>query len=175
MKIEKTEKKETCCDVIPAEVIKLLEEQLVNEIHNMRVYQTFAVYFNNIGLNSLYSYYKTRAYEEFHHYSNICEFLDNNLVKYNFIEIPECKIDIKNSTDPFELTVQLELDTTDAFYEIYELAEKNHDYITMQWLMKPNGLIEEQSEEMRTSYKALEIANMNLDWISKADAIFKLL
>ena len=175
MKVEKVEKETKCCAVISPDVVKSLESQLVQEMHNMRIYQKFATYFNNVGLNDLVKYYRTRANEELQHYTNICEFLENNLVDYNFHDIPKIDIEIKDSIEPFEMTVQLELDTTKSLYDIYDDANENQDYITMQWLMNPNGLIAEQSEEMRTSNKALEIAKMNLDWISKAKAISDLL
>lgn len=175
MKIEKTTTEVKDCDIISNDVIKALEAQLVHEMHNMRTYQKFAIYFNKLGLNDLVKYYRVRAHEEFLHYTSICEFLENNLIDYNFIEIPALDIKIEDSINPFELTLQLEIDTTKQFYDIYELAQDNQDYITTQWLMCPKGLIEEQSEEMRTSSKALEIAKMNLDWISKAKAISELL
>lgn len=173
MKIE--QKTHKCCDVVHPDVVSMLEKQLSHELNNMRIYQKLSSYFNSLGLNDLAKYYRLRSHEEFMHYSSICEFLDNNIVEYSFVEVPEVKVDLEDSINPFEVTVQLEFETTRMIANIYEVAQENQDYITSQWLMKPNGLIEEQSEELRTSTKALEIAKMNLDWISKAKAILELL
>ena len=164
-----------CCDILNPEVISLLETQLEQECSNMRIYQFFAAYFNRIGLIDLKFYYEKRAEEEFDHYKRIVDFLNFNLVDYKLTSIPEVKFDFADSIEVFEKTWQLEMETTKMFYDIYDLALENQDYITMQWLMKDDGLINEQSEELNISHKALQIAKMNLDWISKADAIRKLL
>ena len=78
---------------------------------------------------------------------------------------------IEDEMTPFELTVEVELDTTKGIYEILDAAIEAHDYKTVAWLNAEGKLIQEQIEEEHVSKVILEIAKQEDSWISKASAI----
>ena len=61
-------------------------------------------------------------------------------------------------------------------YEIVDLANKDHDYLALSWLMQNgNGakLVQEQTEELAISNLALSIASQDGSWLEKERAILK--
>lgn len=158
--------------IINSDVEELLIQQLSHEEYNRNLYITISLYFNDYGYKSLYYYYQRRADEELNHYNSIRAFLDYNHVLY---DIPTCeKIteDWNTMEEPFKITLDKELETTKQIYKIVEVAMANNDYITMQWLLNPKGLVAEQSEEISISKDILEISMQDSDWHTKEDQIF---
>ena len=152
-------------------VAELLIEQMAEELYNHNLYMTFASYFKSKGLEDLVSYYQLRGEEEYEHHRWITKYLDENLVIYEYPAIDEVSEQIDDEITPFELTVEVEIDTTKNIYDILEAATEEHDYKTVAWLNAEDKLIQEQIEEEHISKVILEIAKQDDSWISKASAI----
>lgn len=163
--------------VVHPEVQKLLVNQLSNELYNKLMYESFASFFALKGFSELERYYKDRAKEEELHYQWIKNFLTTNDCDFEHPGVDDVDEDVKELVDPFEITLDAEIETTEDIYKIVDKALECKDYITYQWLMSDdevNGaLVKEQMEEMATSRQALDIANSDAPWIIKAESIYK--
>lgn len=180
MVIEKN-KKEQKFDkyVIHPDVQNLLIEQLSAELYNKLLYEHFANYFALEGYGDLERYYRHRANEEETHYQWIKKFLSDNDCEYDHPGVNDVEETIDNIVTPFELTVDVENETTELIYKIVEKTQEVKDFITYQWLMSDNEstgcLVKEQAEEMSVSRQALTLAQSEDSWILKAKAINSLL
>lgn len=76
---------------------------------------------------------------------------------------------------PFDITVDLEVITTQMIYEIVDQAFDEHDYATFNWLMshdpKTGMLVDEQVEEESISRTARDIAKSDASWLRKEKSI----
>lgn len=82
-----------------------------------------------------------------HHHDWIFDYLTDADIKFEYPEIEPNNIKIKNPLQPFELTLEREIETTDLIYKIYEQAWAEKDYMTFIWLQSP--LLTEQVEFCR--------------------------
>lgn len=152
-------------------VFDMLIEQMGEEIYNHNLYRTFANYFKLKGLEKLVEYYSKRAAEELNHHLWIAEYLNANFVKYDYPEIAAVDEDFSDEVSVFELTLEVEKETTKAIYEILKAATEAKDYKTVAWLNADHLLIQEQIEEEHVSEIILNIAKQEDSWISKEQAI----
>lgn len=157
-------------------MVNLLIRQISHELHNYTLYKTFANYFGSEGLNLLKEYYLGRADEELLHHNWIVDYLDERGVFFKYPAVLEVNEEFDEYIDVFELTVAVEEETTKMIYEIVDLANKDHDYLALSWLMQNgNGakLVQEQTEELAISNLALSIASQDGSWLEKERAILK--
>ena len=150
-----------------------LVKQLGHELKNHNLYKSFANFFGLEGITALEKYYNKRAEEELHHSEWIHNFLTDAdyAVKYPVVEYnTESWVDY---LDPFKLTVDREIQTTQMIYSIYEMAQQEKDYMTCVWLY--NFLLKEQIEEENTSRMALTIMELDADLLEKAEQVKELL
>lgn len=152
---------------------RLLVKQLAHELKNFNLYKTFANYFTVEGLMDLAEYYEKRAGEEMKHHDWIYNYLTEADIKFEYPEIAPNNIKPKSILEPFQLTVDREIETTNMLYMIYEAALAEKDYMTSIWLQSP--LLSEQVEEENTSRAALIIMEENADIFVKADKVLDLL
>lgn len=156
-------------------VSKLLMRQLIHELQNYLLYNNFANYFAEQGLDSLYIYYKMRAAEEKEHHDWIFDYATEADCRIVYPDIPTIEEQkVESIIDPFIATVNIEIKTTNMIYEIYEAAEKEKDFMTMNWLNEK--LIKEQIEEENVSRAAQSIMELEgAGLIKKADRVLQLL
>ena len=167
------------CSRISAKLIKMLVKQRSDELYNMNLYSYFANVLDMLGLHMLAKYYDGRSNEEFLHHKWINEFLrsvymDNSAIefdKFDQVNRVEADIDCKNIILIFELTMKAELETTNNIFAILEQAKEERSFFTSKWL-NDKFLIGEQREEEKTSIKALQIARMDVDWLTKEQSIY---
>ena len=173
---KESETNKTNC-VMSENMIELFIRQISHELHNYTLYRTFANYFGNEGLTILEEYYKLRADEELLHHNWLTKFLNERGVMFKYPAISEITEEFNDYITPFELTVDVEEETTKMIYEMVTLAQKENDWITFAWLMQNdevNGaLVLEQNEEESISNLALDIAMQEGSWFDKQRAIMK--
>ncbi len=156
--------------VIPEEVAVLLVDQIGRELYNHNLYNTFSSYFSMKGLFKLQDYYEDRATEEYNHHNWIAEYLKDCVVPFGYPQVNAIEVEIPNELSPFEQTVQAEIETTEWINNIYKKASELNDQQTKKWLTK---LIMEQVEEEQLSLKVLQLAQVDTDWITKANEILE--
>lgn len=159
--------------ILSNDMIDKLINQIQHELYNHNLYSGFASYFQANGLPQLCNYYKGRANEEFVHHKWIVDYLKENHVEFKYPNVPEITEEYNDFITPFELTLKQEIETTNMIYEIVELAQKEKDWMTFQWLMRDSSpnLVAEQIEEESISRTALYIAEQDDSWLAKSDAI----
>lgn len=159
--------------LISEKLSTMLVKQLAHELKNYNLYKTFANYFDVEGITALSEYYKKRADEELLHQEWVYEYLTDADIIFDYPAIEANGYNIKNYIEPFQLTVDREIQTTDMIYKIYEEAQMEKDYMTVVWLQQ--HLVPEQIEEENNSRMALVIMEEDADIYIKAKRILKLL
>lgn len=151
----------------------LLVKQLAHELKNYNLYKQFANYYKVAGIEKLGEYFNKRADEELDHHNWVFDYLSEGDVKFQYPAIEANNVEVKNHLEPFQLTIDREIETTNLVYDLYEAAKAEKDYMTMIWIEKP--LLYEQIEEENTSRTALGIMEEDADIFIKAGRILKLL
>lgn len=150
------------------EMAEILVLQIAHELYNQNLYKTFANYFGVKGFLKLEEYYLKRSFEEYNHSEWIREYLNDCDIVFQYPQIDKVEITINELIDPFLLTVDKEIDTTDKINEIAVKALSLPDLATFNFLQK---LISEQIEEEKISRTILSIAKMEDSWLTKEEAI----
>lgn len=158
------------CSIHP-DLQKMLVEQMAHELHNHNLYRAFANYYSINGLTKLSKYYSDRALEEYNHYMWCVDFANECDMRYTTPSVDPIDYKWDDFIKPFEITVDVEIETTEMIYDMADKAKEVGDHIFFQWLNKPGLLIEEQTEECSLSRKALAIMNMDDSILAKQDAI----
>lgn len=157
---------------------KLLLRQLANELYNSNLYRSFANYYGVRGFSKLEEYYLARAEEEKKHHDWVYHWLSYNDVEFKYPEIPAIQEEWKNMEDPFQLTVDQEINTTLNIYDIVDQALEEKDWMTWNWLHDHNEetgmLVAENNEEESLSRTVRDIAMSDADWLKKEAAIYNL-
>lgn len=177
-KTEDSINKEQRTQLISDEMSLLLCTQLQSELANHNLYNTFATYYGSKGLYKLVEYWKGRASEEYIHHQWIFNYLIQCNVYFEYPEIPITKTEIEDLIDPFNFTVDREIETTGGINNIMNKAMSEGDWLTVAFLLG-NGTVEgklipEQSEEMKLSMDVLNIAKQDTDWMTKQESIYNL-
>lgn len=144
------------------EVAKLLIEQIGNEYENHFLYHSFAIWFDINSLFGQADYFYKRAEEEKEHAQWIIDYLTQSDYLFAIPAVRPDMIDIyKGCTGksfeivyPHKVTIDREIETTEAIQMIYKKAHEMGDYITSHWLKR---LLEEQAEEESLSHVALDV------------------
>lgn len=158
------------------EMKTLIVKQIAHELSNHNLYMTFAAFYSRNGYISLEKYYRKRAEEEFKHHMWCFDYItdaDCDFIYPAIETVPEKYTPQTDLLKPFEWTVEREIETTQMIYAIRDLAVKENDRMTANWLNKL--LINEQIEEENTSRMAQSIAEQEDSWLEKAEEIYELL
>ena len=129
-------------------MIEALVKQMGEELFNKHLYMTFANYFATNGLPKLEEYYNKRADEEELHHKWINWYLTYNDAEFQYPAVPVVDITLKSMIQPFELTVDKEIETTMHINELVDLAVSEKHSATINWLMddeeETGALVKEQ-------------------------------
>jgi ferritin len=150
----------------------LLLKQATHELENYMLYNMFSNFFALEGIVALEKYYYKRAEEEIKHQQWILSYLADGDCKLVY---PQTNIEntAKTLIDPFILTINKEIETTQMIYKIADVALAEKDYMTFNWLNQ--HLIPEQIEEENTSRMARVIMELEADLLEKAEQVLELL
>jgi len=160
--------------LISEDLSKLLIKQIAHELRNFTLYKSYEIYFGYLQIHDIEEYWHKRADEEMIHHNWIHEYLKEADILFMYPSVEDNnEMKPSDSISPFEFSVEREILTTEMIYKIREQAEKENDYMTMNWL--DDSLIKEQREEENTSRAALDIMKSNADLFNKADQILDLL
>ena len=156
-------------------MIELLLRQLSHELYNHNLYRTFANYYGINGLAVLEAYYIKRAEEEKLHHDWIINYLNYNDAAVAYPEIPAIKEEWEDPVEPFRMTVDKEIETTNLIKEMVNASLAEKDWFTWCWLMGNSPiegkLLPEQIEEESISRTALDIAEGEGSWLRKEKSI----
>lgn len=94
---------------------------------NYNLYRSFASFFAIEGYRVLEEYYQKRATEEKLHHDWCFQYLTDGDYKFKYPSISENMETFSELIDPFKLTVDREILTTEMIYKIYEAALEEKD------------------------------------------------
>lgn len=152
-------------------MIALLVKQISHELYNHNLYRSFANFFGIQGLFKLEEYYILRADEEKKHHEWIATYLNECDAEFKYPEVPAIAETWNKLEDPFQLTVNKEIETTLGIYSILDAAMEEKDWSTVTWLTKPGLLIDEQHEEETITRTILDIVKADGSWLTKQDSV----
>jgi len=130
------------------EVAKLLNEQINKEFFSAYLYMEMADYYSDQNLNGFENWFNVQTQEERDHAMLFRQYLLNNSESVHLTEIAAPDMTYKNFREPLVKALDHEQFVTASINTIYEVAYKNKDFRTMQFL---DWFIKEQGEEEKNS------------------------
>lgn len=130
------------------EVTKLLNEQITKEFYSAYLYMDMADYYADHSLNGFEHWFFVQLQEERDHALLFRQYILNNgeVVTLDAIAAPD-KI-YSSFRDPLTMALEHEQFVTASINNIYEVAYRNKDFRTMQFL---DWFIKEQGEEEKNA------------------------
>jgi ferritin len=125
-------------------VLKALNEQVGKEIFSAYLYLSMATYFDAMDLPGFAKWMKVQAKEELGHAMKIYDFLYERGSKVELPALEKPKSSWKSPLEAFEAAYEHEKSITKSINNILEIARKEKDYATEQFLA---WFIKEQVEE----------------------------
>lgn len=160
--------------LISSNIGGLLVKQIAHELKNYNLYMSYSNYFEVNGLFDIGKYYRKRAEEELLHHQWIMDYLTEGDCIFMYPIVPVNSERITNQIDPFNQTIDREIETTGLIYNIYDAAISEKDYMTVSWLLEK--LIKEQIEEENISRAAKTIMEADIENIfTKSEKILDLI
>ena len=137
--------------MLDANVSKLLNEQIKNELYSAYLYLDFSLYYKEEGLDGFANWYMIQTQEERDHAMLMLQYLQNNGEHITLEQIDKPDKEIKALKDPVEMALVHERYITSTINNIYDAAQAVKDYRTMQfldWFVKEQGEEEMNAEDM---------------------------
>lgn len=159
------------------EVLKLLNEQVYNELYAAHLYFAISAKLKKTTYQGMASWMMLQAKEEMHHAMKFYDFIlySNGTFEPNAIPKPDVSA-IQKPLDAYKASLAHEEKVTAQITKIFEVSNNVKDWLTADLA---NEFLKEQREEEHTAYefvKALEFAGddknllMGIDkWASKRE------
>lgn len=122
----------------------LLQTQLNKELYSSYLYKDFAGYYEFKGLEGFAHWFNTQSREELEHAEKIVSYLQSHGVRPTYSTVDGIKGEYKDFGEPFKLALEHEQLVTKSIHDIYDVAVKEKDYATQEFL---SWFVKEQVEE----------------------------
>lgn len=111
--------------------------QCKHELLNMIKYKIIASYFEDLRLKNLAKKFYSQADEEYGHYSQMIEYLNDRLGgKYRPVELDVPEINLNSINEVAELYLSTEIETTKSLQSIAEFIYSENSYIDVEFIQK---------------------------------------
>ena len=134
-----------------------LNEQVKNEFFAFWTYLAMAFAFENMGLKVFAKWFYLQADEEKEHGMKIANYMLDQGAKVNLEALSQPKTDYSSAQEIIEAALQHELGVTRDVHEIADLAFKENDHATRQFI---DWKVEEQVEEVKSVTELLDLVKM---------------
>jgi ferritin len=134
-----------------------LNKQVIHEHHNAWSYLAIAYWFELSGLQVFAKFFFKQAGEEREHAEKISKYLIDQGAAVTLTELDKPKTSFKNALDACESFVQLEIKTTKMVHEIVDMANKEGDHATRDFI---DWKVGEQVEEVATANQLLGMVKL---------------
>lgn len=128
----------------PSKVAVLITQQIHNELFAHMQYLAMSAFFEHGAFTGFAAWFRRQAAEEHNHAMKFYDFLierGNNVILKG-VEAP--KTEFKSPAEVFRLALQQERNVTKNIHAIYDVAQKEKDFATLEAL---NWFLKEQVEE----------------------------
>jgi len=143
--------------MISETIQKAINDQINAELYSSYLYLSMSAYFEGKNLKGFAKWMRTQAGEEREHAEKFFDYLVDRGGRVTLKAITAPPVDFKNTQDIFEQTFAHEQHVTSLINGIYELAVKEKDFATQEFL---NWFVKEQVEEEATASEMLEQIKM---------------
>ncbi len=132
----------------PPSVLKALNAQIKNELQAHYNYLGMSAFFERSPYLGFAAWMRVQASEEYTHAMKLYDYIRsrNAPIELAAIDAPPMKFG-SNPTEVFEISLKQEQGVTQQINDLYELALKEKDYATLQFL---TWFLQEQVEEENT-------------------------
>jgi ferritin len=143
---------------ISEESLRLLNNQIKEEIYNSQFYRYIGSYLKKLGLDNIGSYFgDTQVEEEQSHSQMITDYINNRNEEVIVLSVPDVSIDIQNLTQLAELYLQREQITTAKLSTIASNALAEGDFMLFDFMQ---GMVKIQRDEEKDALNYLDRARM---------------
>jgi len=142
--------------MINKEISKLINEQINKEFYSAYLYLDMAGYYSNGGLNGFENWFFVQAQEERDHAMLFRTYMLNNDEEVILTGISAPENNYADFNAPLLATLAHEQLVTASINNIYDVAYKEKDFRTMQfldWFVKEQGEEEKNSTDLIRKYE----------------------
>lgn len=142
--------------MVKSHIADMINTQIKNEFYSAYLYLDMANYYADMGLDGFENWFLIQAQEERDHAMLFRKYLQNNgySVKLQTVEAPEfC---YQEPIEPLEKALSQEKIVTQAIHGIYDMAHKEGDWRTLEflnWFVKEQGEEEKSADDLVTKFK----------------------
>lgn len=133
--------------LVSKKVTGAINQQIGNEFGASLQYVSIASYLSEEGLIELSSFFYKQAEEEREHAMRFVKYVVDSGGRVEIPAIPAPRHSFKQVLEALELSLNWEREVTNQITALYELAVKENDYLTQNFL---SWFIKEQLEEVST-------------------------
>lgn len=137
--------------MLDKKITKLINDQINMEFYSAYLYLDFSNYYYEEGLEGFGNWYMIQVMEERDHAMLMLKYLQNNGDRVILDSIQKPDIKLKTFSDPLKAGLEHEQLVTTSIHNIYDTANKVHDFRTMQfldWFVKEQGEEEKNAEDL---------------------------
>jgi bacterioferritin B len=146
--------------LISKKVNDAINQQIGNEFGASLQYVSIATYLSEEGLVELSSFFYKQADEEREHAMRFVKFVVDSGARLKIPGIAAPRSSFKQVLETLELSLNWEREVTSQITALYELAVKENDYVTQNFL---SWFIKEQLEEVSTMDTLVKVAQRAKD------------
>ena len=143
--------------MIPANVQKLLNEQIVHELYSSNAYLAIASHLDGLGLKVLSHFFFRQSDEERMHALKFLHYVLEVGGEVEVGAVPAAPSDIASVEQAVETSLKQEQEVTRLIHAIHKLAIEADDYRTQSFL---KWFIDEQIEEEATMTELLQLVRL---------------
>lgn len=132
----------------------LMNAQIGNELGASNQYLQIAAYFEGMALKKLGKLFTKQAEEEREHAMKFFHYLNEVGAPVSIAAIPAPKYDIKSAEEAFKMAVAWEKEVTSQIYAMVDLAIKEKDHASNNFLQ---WFVAEQVEEVSSMETYLQV------------------
>jgi bacterioferritin B len=146
--------------LISKKVNDAINQQIGNEFGASLQYVSIATFMSEEGLIELSSFFYKQADEEREHAMRFVKFVVDSGARLKIPGIAAPRSSFKQVLEALELSLNWEREVTSQITALYELAVKENDYVTQNFL---SWFIKEQLEEVSTMDTLVKVAQRAKD------------
>lgn len=143
--------------MISAKMAARLNKQVIHEHHNYWSYLAMGYWFETQGLKVFAKFFFKQAEEEKGHAEKIAKYLLDQGAEVVLTSLDKPKTSYKNALDACQDFVKLEVVTTKMVHEIVDMAQKEGDHATREFI---DWKVGEQVEEVASANDLLNMVKL---------------
>ena len=143
--------------MISKKMVDSINDQIKNEFYSSWIYLAMAYRFEEMNLKVFAKWFYRQADEERAHAFKFAKYLLDQGAEVKLSSLDQPKSDYKTAEEICSIAVEHEIFITNKINELVDLAKKDNDHATFNFLQ---WFVEEQVEEVASTSELLEMVKM---------------